>query len=175
MSAATSLASRDARPPCVIQGKRMARKFDTPAKPRILALQEASAAKQMAMADMYAAMSLGEAAASGPLGAISAVVMIASTALSHAEAAAALKKGRDFFEWTCADAPASATAKRSPDSVAFTDLVDLGERADGDVSVHGYQFFVQEQGQYHGPVEVDIAQPDSPRGSRCRSRRWARR
>jgi hypothetical protein len=162
MSAATSLASRDARPPCVIQGKRMARKFDTPAKPRILALQEASAAKQMAMADMYAAMSLGEAAASGPLGAISAVVMIASTALSHAEAAAALKKGRDFFEWTCADAPASATA-------------DLGERADGDVSVHGYQFFVQEQGQYHGPVEVDIAQPASPRGSRCRSRRWARR
>jgi hypothetical protein len=41
--------------------------------------------------------------------------------------------------------------------VAFTDLVDLGERTDGDVPVHGYRFFVREQGQYHGPVETDIA------------------
>ena len=35
--------------------------------------------------------------------------------------------------------------------------MDLGERTDGDVPVHGYQFFVRERGQYHGPVEVDIA------------------
>jgi hypothetical protein len=140
----------------VIKGQRMARKFDTPAAPRIIALQEASAAKQLAMADMYATMSLAEAA-TGPLGAISAAVMIASTALSHAEAAATLKKGREFFEWTCADAPAGVSASHSPDSVTFTDLVDLGERLDGDVPVHGYTFFVREQGQYHGPVEVDIA------------------
>ena len=140
----------------VIKGKRMARKLDTPAEPRILALQEASAAKQLAMADMYAAMSLAEAAA-GPLGAISAAVMVASTALSHAEAASALKKGREFFQWTCADAPAASTASHSPDSVAFTDLVDLGERTDGGVPVHGYRFFVREQGQYHGPVEVDVS------------------
>ena len=140
----------------VIKGQRMARKFDTPAAPRIIALQEASAAKQLAMADMYAAMSLAEAAA-GPLGAISAAVMIASTAASHAEVAATLKKGREFFEWTCADTPAGVSASHSPDNVAFTDLVDLGERLDGNVPVHGYTFFVREQGQYHGPVEVDIA------------------
>ena len=140
----------------VIKGQRMARKFDTPAAPRIIALQEASAAKQLAMADMYAAMSLAEAAA-GPLGAISAAVMIASTALSHAEAASALKKAREFFQWTCADAPAGVSAAHSPDSVTFTDLVDLGERTDGDVPAHGYRFFVREQGQYHGPVEVDVA------------------
>ena len=35
--------------------------------------------------------------------------------------------------------------------------MDLGERTDGDVPVHGYTFFVREQGQYHGPVEIDIA------------------
>jgi predicted RNA-binding protein with TRAM domain len=55
------------------------------------------------------------------------------------------------------DAPAGSSASGSPDSVTFTDLVDLGDRSDGDVSVHGYRFFVREQGQYHGPVEVDIA------------------
>jgi hypothetical protein len=141
----------------VIKGKRMARKLDTPAEPRILALQEAAAAQQMAKVDMYAAMSLGEAALGGPLGGISGAVQLASMAFSHAEAAAALKKGRQFFQWTCADAPAGASARHSPDSVTFTDLVDLGERTDGDVPVHGYQFFVREQGQYHGPVEVDIA------------------
>jgi len=67
------------------------------------------------------------------------------------------KKGRDFFKWTCADAPAGTSGNHTPDGVAFTDLVDLGERTDGDVPVHGYRFFVREQGQYHGPVETDIA------------------
>ena len=141
----------------VIKGKRMARLFDTPAKARILAMQEASLAKQMAQADMYAAMSLAQAVAGGPLGAISAAVMAASMAASHAEAAALLKKGREFFEWTCLDAPAGSSTGGSHDGVTFTDLVDLGDRTDGNVPVHGYQFFVREQGRYHGPVEVDVA------------------
>ena len=141
----------------VIKGKRAARKFDTPAKARLLALQEASLAKQMAQADMYATMSLAQAAAGGPLGWIGGAVQLAAMAASHAQAAAALKKGREFFEWTCMDAPAGSSATRSPDSVTFTDLVDLGERTDGGVPVHGYRFFVREQGQYHGPVEVAVA------------------
>ena len=60
---------------------RMARLFDTPAKPRLFALQEASAAQQMATADMYAAMSLGRPQMSGPMGAISGAVMIAPMGL----------------------------------------------------------------------------------------------
>jgi hypothetical protein len=102
-------------------------------------------------------MSLAQAALGGPLGAISGAVQLASMVASHAAAAEALKKGREFFQWTCADAPAGASASRSPDSVTFSDLVDLGERTDGDVPVHGYRFFVRQQGRYHGPVEVDIA------------------
>jgi len=141
----------------VVKGKRMARKFDTPSKARILAMQEASMAKQMAQADMYATMSLAQAALGGPLGAISGAVQLASLAASHAAAAATLKKAHDFFEWTCADAPAGASLSGSKDNVTFTDLVDLGERTDGGTAVHGYRFFVREQGQYHGPVEVDIA------------------
>ncbi len=141
----------------VVKGNRAARKFDTPAKARILALQEAQVAKQMAQADMSATMSIAQAAAGGPLGWVSGAVQMASMAYSHAAAASALKKGREFFEWTCQDAPAGASASHSPDSVTFTDLVDLGERSDGDVPVHGYRFFVREQGRYHGPVEVDVA------------------
>ena len=41
------------------------------------------------------------------------------------------KKGRDFFKWTCADAPAGTSGNHTPDGVAFTDLVDLGERTTG--------------------------------------------
>jgi hypothetical protein len=141
----------------VIKGKRMARKFDTPAKARLLALQEASLAKQMAQADMYASMSIAQAAAGGPMGWVSGAVQLAAMAASHAQAANALKKGREFFEWTCSDTPAGASASHSPEGTTFTDLVDLGERSDGGVSVHGYRFFVRQQGQYHGPVEVDIA------------------
>jgi hypothetical protein len=141
----------------VIKGGRAAKKFDTPAKERILALQEASVAKQMAQADLSATMSLAQAAAGGPAGLISGAVQLASMAFSHAAAASALRKGREFFEWTCLDAPAGASASHSPDSVTFTDLVDLGERSDGEVPVHGYRFFVREQGRSHGPVEVDVA------------------
>ncbi len=141
----------------VIKGKRAARKFDTPAKARLLALQEAKLAQQMAQADMYAAMSLAQAALGGPMGWISGALQLAGMAASQAGAAATLKKGREFFEWTCMDAPAGSSASRSPDSVTFTDLVDLGDRTDGEVAVHGYRFFVREQGQYHGPMEVDVA------------------
>lgn len=141
----------------VIKGKRMARKFDTPAKARLLALQEAKFAQQMAQADMYAAMSLARAVMGGPMGWVSGALQLAGMAASQAGAAATLKKGREFFEWTCSDAPAGTSASHSPDNVTFTDLVDLGERTDGDVTVHGYRFFVRDQGQYHGPVEVDIA------------------
>jgi hypothetical protein len=141
----------------VVKGKRMARKFDTPAEPRLLALQEKSLAQQMAQADLYATVSLGQAALGGPIGWISGGVMMASLVASHVMAAETAKKGREFFQWTCSDAPAGASASHPPDSVTFTDLVDLGERSDGNVPVHGYQFFVSQQGQYYGPVEVDIA------------------
>ena len=146
----------------VVKGTRMARKFDTPAKARILAMQEASMAKQLAEADMAATMSLAQAALGGPLGAISGAVQLASLATSHATAAAMMKKARDFFEWTCADAPAGASTSASHDNVRFTDLSDLGDRTDGAVAVHGYQFYVNEQGRYHGPVEVDVARDGLP-------------
>jgi len=141
----------------VIKGNRLARKFSTPSEQKILAMQRASVAKQLAQADMAASMSIAQSAFMGPMGAISAGVQAASVVLSHAAAASTLKQAEDFFKWTCSDAPARASEARSRDSVTFTDLVDLGERTDGDVPVHGYRFFVREQGQYHGPVEVDIA------------------
>ena len=141
----------------VIKGSRMARKFDTPAKARILAMQEASVARQLAQADMYASMSLAQAALGGPLGAIGGAVQLASLAMSHAAAAATLQKAHDFFEWTCADSPAGASTSASRDNVEFTDLTDLGDRTDGGVPVRGYRFYVHEQGRYHGPVEVDVA------------------
>jgi hypothetical protein len=141
----------------VIKGGRAAKKFDTPAKEQILAMQEASIAKQFAQADLSAAMSIAQAAAGGPAGLISGATELMALAASHAQAAAALKKSREFFEWTCVDAPGTASANHSPDSVKFTDLVDLGERSDGGVPVHGYRFFVQEQGRSHGPMEVDVA------------------
>lgn len=141
----------------VIKGKRAARRFDTPAKEKILAMQEASIAKQLAQADLAATTSLAQAAASGPVGWASGAVQMAALLMSHAQAASALKKSREFFEWTCQDAPAGASASHSPESVSFTDLQDLGERSDGDVPVHGYRFYVREQGRSEGPMEVDIA------------------
>ena len=141
----------------VIKGGKAARKFDTPAKEKILAMQEASIAKQMAQADMSATMSLAQAAAGGPAGMVSAGVQLAALAASHAAAASAVKKSREFFEWNCQDAPAGASASHSGDSSMFTDLTDLGERMDGGVPVHGYRFYVHEQGRSHGPVEVDVA------------------
>jgi len=73
----------------VTKGGRAAKKFDTPAKEKILAMQEASIAKQFAQADMSAAMSLAQAAAGGPAGLLSGVVQAAALAASHAQAARA--------------------------------------------------------------------------------------
>jgi hypothetical protein len=141
----------------VIKGGKAARKFDTPAKEKILAMQEASMAQQLAQADLSATMSLAQAAAGGPAGLATAGIQLAAVAASHAAAAASLKKSREMFEWTCQDAPAGASATHSGDISMFTDLTDLGERSDGGVPVHGYRFYVHEQGRSHGPVEVDVA------------------
>jgi hypothetical protein len=140
----------------VIKGRRMARRFDSPQKDRILAYQQAQVDKQLAQMDAMAGMALVQALANGPLGAAGAATTIMAVAAGHSMAAASMKKAREFFEWSCSDRPADAQA-RSRDNVTFTDVVDLGDRTDGDVPVHGYTFFVREQGRYNGPVEVDVA------------------
>lgn len=67
------------------------------------------------------------------------------------------KKGRDFFKWTCADAPAGTIGQSHPRWRGIHRPRRSRGAHDGDVPVHGYRSFVREQGQYHGPVETDIA------------------
>jgi hypothetical protein len=139
----------------VSQNGRAARLISTPASPRLLKLQDAKLAQQLAMADMMAARSIAQSLASGPVGWISAGVQAASTVLDNIAAAELRKKAHDFFEWKCVSGLRQEAVDRS--APPLTDLQVIGDQTLEGVAVTTYEFYVRDKDQFHGPVRMHVA------------------
>lgn len=139
----------------VAQDGRAARKFSSPAIPRLLKQSDQMAAMQLAMMDRQAGMAVAQALTQGPLGAISAAVIAGQTALAHVEIPRQLKKEKEFFEWKCVDQPGGAPAQRTP--AQLTDMRSVGDQMVGTTAASGYEFYVHEGSKVNGPVRLLVA------------------
>ncbi|MGH9545589.1 MAG: hypothetical protein ACRD23_10275 [Terriglobales bacterium] len=140
----------------VVQNGRAARLMTSPAVPRILKASAEKAAADLAMLDAMAANAVARAAAQGPLGAVSAGMTVAATALGHVEAAKMLKMEKDMFSWKCQPAPPSI----GPGGQSDTQLTDF--HSVGDEIVDGrpaavYEFYAYESPKAQGPVRLLVA------------------
>ena len=136
---------------------RLAKKWSSPASGRILAKADAQIAKQLAQAEEQSAKSIARNLANGPMGLVSSAVTAGSAAANAAAAARIRKQAHDFFEWTCMDAPDISSApaeKRQPPPL--TDLRLIGDQTINGMAVTGYEFFVHENGKFHGPVQIYV-------------------
>jgi len=140
----------------VSRNGRVAKKWSSPASGRILKAQDASIAKQLAQYEEQSAMSIARSLAAGPTGWVSAGMAGAAAAANVAAAARLRKQAHEFFEWSCMDGgAATAQARREPPPL--TDLRVVGDQTLEGVSVTGYEFFVNEGGRFHGPVQLFVA------------------
>ena len=139
---------------------RVASKWLSPAKDRILATQDAQIDKQLAESEAQASTSIAKDLAMGPMGIASAALQGGAAAANAAEAAAARKQAHEFWEWQCKDGGAkgskneSAATRQPP---PLTDLRVVGDDTIGDVAVTSYEFYVHEGGQFHGPMQMYVA------------------
>ena len=142
----------------VTRDGRVGSKWSSPARDRILAEQDASLAKQLADYEKNNAKSIARNMAGGPWGMVSSGISAAANAANIAEAAAIRKQAHDFWEWSCKDASAaaaSATAARH-EPPPLTDLRQLEDTNLDSVPVSAYEFFVQQNGKFHGPIRMYI-------------------
>jgi hypothetical protein len=144
----------------VARDGRVASKWLSPAKDRILAKQDAEIAKQLAQSEAQSANSVARSLAMGPMGIVSAAVQAGGAAASAAEAAAVSKQAHDFWEWKCREGggqaarPDSAQARPAP---PLTDLRVVGDDTINDMAVTNYEFYVRDGGQSHGPMQMAVA------------------
>ena len=140
---------------------RIATKWNSPAKDRILATQDAEIAKQLADSEAQAASSVARNLEMGPMGIASAALTAGSAAANAAQAAKAQKQAHDFWEWQCKDGGAqasqsgSAQAPRQPPPL--TDLRVVGDDTINNIAVTSYEFYVRDGKQFHGPMQMYIA------------------
>jgi hypothetical protein len=139
---------------------RMAKKWISPAKDRILAEQDAQITSELAQYEAQAAPSIARNLASGPIGMVAAGIEGAAAAASVAEAGAARKKAHDFWEWSCMDGGSkvshSDSAQGQPAPPPLTDQKILGDDNIDGVPVTVYEFYVHDNGQYHGPMQMYV-------------------
>src|SRR5262249_42638930 len=105
----------------VSRNGRFAKKWFSPAKDRILAAQDASAAKALLDIEKQTAKSLAQNIASGPMGWVSSGVQAGSAALSAAMVVNTQKKAHEFWEWECKDASGGAQQARRDEPPPLTD------------------------------------------------------
>ncbi len=140
---------------------RLAKKWFSPAKDRILARQDAEIGRQLAQYEAQAASSITRNLAMGPMGLAGAAFSAAAAGAAVAEAGAIKKQAHDFWEWSCMDGGGqtsrgdSAQERREPPPL--TDLRALGDDTIDGVPVTSYEFYVQEGGQFHGPIQMYVA------------------
>jgi hypothetical protein len=140
----------------VVQNGRGARRFSSPAAPRILRFSEQMLAMQMEMLNRQAATAIAQAAASGPLGWVSAANIAAQTAIGDAMAARGLKQEKEFFEWKCMDKLGGGQASDQKIN-KLTDMRLLPDQAVGGISTAAYEFYVHEGDNLQGPVHMMVA------------------
>ncbi len=140
---------------------RVASKWLSPAKDRILATQDAQITKQLADSEAQAASSIAKSLAMGPMGIASAAVQAAGAAASAAEVGAIRKQAHDFWEWQCKSGGGqpsrSDSAQATRPAPPLTDLRVVGDDTINDVAVTSYEFYVRDGGQFHGPMQMYVA------------------
>ena len=139
----------------VLRNGRLAKKWISPGSGRILKEQDAQIMRQLAEYEAQAASSIARNLAMGPMGWVEAGLGAAGAAASVAGAAKVRKQAHEFFEWTCMDSGAAPSARREPPPL--TDLRNLGEQTLDGVPVTSYEFYVHEDGRFHGPVQMSVA------------------
>ncbi len=140
---------------------RLAKKWISPAKDRILAKQDAEIARQLAQYEQQSASSIVRNLAMGPEGIAGAAFSAAAATAAVAEAGAAKKQAHDFWEWSCMDGGGQTSrgdsAQGQRDAPPLTDLRALGDDTIDGVPVTSYEFYVREGGQFHGPIQMHVA------------------
>ena len=133
-----------------------ARLISTPAAPRLLKLGDQMLAMQLAMAEKQSAMTIAQAIAQGPLGAITAGMAAGAAAANAAVAAHLSKEAHDFFKWKCLD---NAPPEKADKTVnPLTDLKSLGNQDIDGAPAAGYEFYTRDNGKLQGPVRLFVAQ-----------------
>lgn len=140
----------------VVRNGKGARIIESPAVPRILAAQEQKAAMELAMLDMQAGRAMASAAFAGPMGAMNAAMTAGDVAMAHLQVAQTLKKGREFFEWKCLDAPQQQAHDEQKSAANILDLRAAGEENINGVTATKYEFYVDEKGKRQGPVNFYV-------------------
>ena len=139
----------------VVKNGRGARIFKSDAIPRLQKLNDQMLAMQLAMMEKQAAMTIAQAAAQGPYGAIQAGMTAAQTVAFSAMAIREEKKAKEFWGWKCLDKVGSAeNADRAKNPL--TDLTVVGDDTVSGVPVTVYEFFVKENDQIHGPMRLSV-------------------
>jgi len=142
----------------VAQNGRAARMFSSPAIARLNKKNEQMMAMEMAMMEKQAGMAIGQALAKGPMGALSAGVMAASTAMSMAEMTRLERQSEEFWKWKCIDQPGATTeAEKEKNRSQLTDLKAVGDDSVNGTAASAYEFYVRDQGKLQGPVRLLVA------------------
>jgi hypothetical protein len=118
-------------------------------------LTDEKLAKQLVEIEKMAAKTMAQSLAQGPVGWARAAMAGAEAALDSAQVVAMRKKAHDMFEWQCRTVKRPEVDKTAPPPL--TDLQAVGDQTLDGVPVTTYEFFVQEKGQYHGPMRMHIA------------------
>ena len=137
----------------VVQNGRGARLITSPAVPRILRFSEQAAAMQMAMLEQQSVTAMAQAAATGPLGAMSAAYLGAQMAIGNLMTARTLKKEKEFFAWKCMD-QLGGGQNSGQKTNQLTDLRLLGDQAVGGTSATAYEFYVRDGDHFQGPMHL---------------------
>jgi hypothetical protein len=139
----------------VVQNGMSARRLYSPTgTPRILVMDAAEAAQQLAMYDQMMGAAVVRQAAEGPIGMAVAAMDVGLIAATHVEVAATLKKARDFFSWRCEPQAQSTAQQTLP---GLTDLTVVGDDTINGVAVSKYDFYVRDGGKLNGPVHLTVA------------------
>lgn len=140
----------------VSRNGRSARLITSPAVPRILKLDDAVLAQQMAQQDRQAAIAITQSLASGPMGAINAGLIGGVTVAANVAAVSMRKKAHDFYSWQCMPASSEGPVNRNAPP-PLTDLRIVGDQMLDGVPVTTYEFYVLDKGEFHGPMHMHVA------------------
>jgi hypothetical protein len=99
-------------------------------------------------------MSVAQALAKGPVGAVSAAMQGISAGANMAVAMSLKKKAHEFFSWQCVDAPQQENERTAPQ---MTGMHAIADQKVGAVDAAAYEFFVNEKGKSQGPIRLFIA------------------
>ena len=137
----------------VVKDGRGARIFKSDAIPRLQKQNDEMLAMQLAMMEKQAAMTMAQAAAQGPYGAVQAAMTAAETAAFAAMAVREEKKAKEFWGWKCMDVNSEkADHSKNP----LSDLTVIGDDTVNGTPVTAYEFFVKEKDQIRGPMRLSI-------------------